>query len=63
MENKREICPYCGGTELVRGQQSGYAVVVRCKGLSNGRKLIHLICRQCGTVVRSYVEDPEYFAK
>lgn len=26
-----------------------------------GENLIHIICKQCGTVVRSYVQNPEKY--
>ncbi len=64
MAETQDICPHCGGTEFGKGTQSGYGNVFRAKGVfGNGRKLNHLICLHCGTVVRSYVDEPEYFAE
>lgn len=63
MEEKRDVCPYCGGTELAKGIQSGHGGVLPMGRLTvfSQQRLIHLICRRCGTVVRSYIENPEDF--
>ena len=61
MENRKERCPWCGGEDLTRYKQSGYGQVFPENTLLRlgGRNLIHVICRRCGTVVRSYVEYPD----
>ena len=58
----KHTCPYCGGTETIIGKQAyGYASVTLAssKWLFRGQILYHEICKNCGTVVRSYVEDPQ----
>ena len=61
MEHKQEICPHCGGTEMVKGTQRQHAKVFSytVRPLEHGQELIHIICKNCGTVVRSYVDYPE----
>ena len=61
MEMRKEQCPWCGGEDLTRDKQAGYGQVFPEKSILrlDGKTLIHVICRRCGTVVRSYVEDPD----
>lgn len=61
MEEQQDRCPHCGSDDLKRYKQAGYGHVYPMKGILRigGQTLIHLICRRCGTVVRSYVEHPE----
>ena len=61
MESKQDICPHCGGTETVIGKQSGEGRVFAEHAITTvfGTRLFHVICRSCGTVIRSYVEDPD----
>lgn len=56
-------CPWCGCEEMVYGMQTGRARVQPTKpaAFDMGEKLIHVICKQCGTVVRSYVENTEKY--
>ena len=50
-EQKQYVCPWCGGKD---------AKVQPNKALTlKGENLIHVICKNCGTVVRSYVENPQ----
>lgn len=65
MEEKQDICPHCGGTRLARAKNStNYCRLSRYDSIfANGKPLVYLICLKCGTVVRSYVEEPEYFDK
>ncbi len=58
MNMKNLVCTYCGGTEMVRGVQTGYASITKIKGWL-GQSLYYDICANCGTVVRSFVENPE----
>lgn len=59
-EQKQYVCPWCGGKDVVEGIQSTYAKVQPNKALTlKGENLIHVICKNCGTVVRSYVENPQ----
>jgi len=62
MEYKPDICPHCGGTETVIGKQTGYNEYVVHRHASTslfGSPLYHVICRNCGTLIRSYVDNPE----
>jgi len=52
-------CPYCGGTEMISAYQSAYGAVAGTENKLGGVPLYHTVCRRCGSVVRSYVEDPE----
>ena len=64
MDKKQDICPHCGGTETVIGKHSGYGQIVPKKAWTtlNGQNLYHVICLSCGTVIRSYIEDPQSWA-
>lgn len=61
MEQKQDVCPRCGGTDMVMGvqQQQGRVWPCPARGLHFGQELIHVICKNCGTVVRSCVDHPE----
>jgi len=63
MEHKEDVCPYCGGTELVKGKQNGQGMILPYRRISmfSAQKLVHLVCKNCGTVVRSYIENPQDF--
>ena len=55
-------CSYCGGTDFIACKQTkGYASVIPAhqKTTFNGQTLYHDICKSCGTVVRSYIEQPK----
>lgn len=54
-------CPFCNGTEFIEATQSGYAAIAG-EGLTS-TALNHTVCRRCGSVVRSYVQDPEKLLK
>ena len=56
-------CPYCGGTEIIEAFQSYYGAVVSPKNKLGGTELYHSVCRNCGSVLRSYVKDPEKLLK
>ena len=56
-------CPFCGGTEFVYGYQSGYGAVTDNESLMSWQVLRHVICRNCGSVVHSYVDAPEKLLK
>lgn len=59
-EKKEEKCPYCGSQEFVEGIQAGYASISPNKVLTfKSATLYHLICLNCGAVVKSYVENPK----
>ena len=56
-------CPYCGGTEIIDAFQSVYGAVSGTNHKLGGTALYHSICRRCGSVVRSFVKDPEKLVK
>ena len=56
-------CPFCGGTEVIESYQTGYASVTATNNMWGGVGLYHSICRNCGSVVRSYVKEPEKLLK
>ena len=56
-------CPYCGGTEMIETFQSAYGAVSATSHKLTGRPLYHSVCRGCGSVVRSYVKQPEKLLK
>ena len=56
-------CPYCGGKEIITAYQSGYAAIAGVSHKMGGCALYHSICRDCGSVVRSYVQEPEKLLK
>ena len=56
-------CPFCGGTEMIEAYQTGYGAVAALSNKLGGVSLYHTICRSCGSVVRSYVRDPEKLLK
>ena len=56
-------CPFCGGTEFVYGYQGGYGAVTGDQSMLTGQWLRHIICRNCGSVVHSYVDNPEKLLK
>ncbi len=55
-------CPFCGYSEFIETRQWNTDAYVTGEALF-GQELHHLICRHCGSVVRSYVEDPELLLK
>lgn len=61
MSKINEVCPYCNGKEFVLGRQGGYAdVQIVENGKVNTRKrsaVEHVICIECGSIVRSYISD------
>lgn len=56
-------CPFCGSTEFVEGYQSGYGALTGRDGIWTDAILRHVICRNCGSVVHSYVDNPEKLLK
>lgn len=59
-EAKIETCPYCGHNKFGMGFQWTHARVFK-PHLNFGENLYHIICLNCGSVVRSYVKNPEKF--
>lgn len=53
-------CPFCGGTEFTHGVQKDRAAVISTKsGWCKPESLYHIFCTKCGSVVRSYIYNPE----
>ena len=67
MEEKRDryvqVCPFCGSYEIIAAYQGGYGAVSGVQNRFSGCALYHSVCRKCGSIVRSYVEDPEKLLK
>ena len=55
-------CPFCGYGEFIEARQMQGEAYVSGEALL-GQQLRHTICRHCGSVVRSYVEEPEKLLK
>ena len=62
MKVHMERCGLCGYSEFIEARQMQGEAYVSGEALF-GQQLHHLICRHCGSVVRSYVEDPEKLLK
>ena len=56
-------CPFCGGIEFIEAYQTAYGAVTAVSNQWGGSALYHQICRSCGSVVRSYVKNPEKLLK
>ena len=56
-------CPYCGGTEFTEAFQGGYGAITGTSHRLGGRTLFHTVCMKCGSIVRSYVKEPEKLLK
>ncbi len=56
-------CPVCGGEEFVYAFQGGYGALTSDESMFKTTTLRHQICTQCGTVVRSFVDEPDKLLK
>lgn len=54
-------CPKCGGKELGKGKQNGYAIMHPVGKMSFGSEVEFIICVTCGFIIESYVKKPEKF--
>lgn len=59
-------CPYCGAREFVKGLQMGQGNIKPTESLikaafSNGSPVYHILCINCGSIVRSYVKEKDIF--
>lgn len=57
-----ETCPFCGGEEMAETRVLSYGgvyVSLLHKGGMRGAALYATICRDCGSVVRTYCKEPE----
>lgn len=58
--NQKERCPYCGSYRNVIGYQDGYGSVSANKTITfKSQRLYHIFCLDCGTLIRSFVVNPE----
>ena len=57
-----ERCPFCGYSEFIEAKQIATEAYLSGEAIF-GQQLKHTVCRHCGSVVRSYVEDPELLLK
>ena len=55
-------CPFCGYAEFIEARQYNMEAYVSGEALF-GQELKYIICRHCGSVVRSFVEKPENLLK
>ena len=58
-----EFCPFCNGTEMIEAFQGSQGAIFGVNNKMTGTALYHSVCRNCGSVVRSYVKDPEKLLK
>ena len=62
MEINLQRCPFCGYSEFIEARQYHSEAYVT-GGALLGQELKHTVCRHCGSVVRTYVENPELLLK
>ena len=55
-------CPFCGYSEFIEARQMQGEAYVSGEAFF-GQPLHHTICRHCGSVVRSFVKEPEKLLK
>lgn len=62
--NNVEKCPFCGNKEFIEVVQAGYASVYPANKVFTlkSQSLFHVICLNCGAVVKSYVKEPQKLA-
>ena len=64
MDIKITECPYCFGNEFVEGKQdSSHADMESTENMWYSGVIYHLVCLNCGSIVRSYVTNPEKMLK
>lgn len=56
-------CPFCHGSEFIEAKQEGHAQISSMQNGWYSGVLYHTVCRRCGSVVRSFVKDPEKMLK
>ena len=57
------VCRFCGGTQFVTAMQTGYGALESTERFLGISKVYHNICRDCGSIIRSYVQNPEKLLK
>ncbi len=59
-EVKIEECPFCGGEQMIEVAISSYGgVSINLVGKLRSAPLFATVCRDCGSVVRTYCKDLE----
>lgn len=61
-EVKIEKCPFCGGEELIECRIDSYGGVYaahKANKFYHSVALYSTLCRDCGSVVRTYCKEPE----
>ena len=53
------VCPFCGGNEMIETYQTAYGALTAKSNPLGGCALYHSVCRRCGSIVRSFVKEPE----
>ena len=52
-------CPYCEGTDIRYGYQSGDCRLYGASGfLDNQEPIHHLVCAECGAIIFTWVTNP-----
>ncbi len=62
MQIRIDRCPFCGYSEFIQARQRSTDAYVFGEAFL-GLELHLVICRHCGSVVRSFVEEPEKLLK
>ncbi len=63
VEIKIEKCPYCGGKEFAEGYQYDECAMMNNNSGIVGSRVVHSICKNCGSIVHSRVTNPDIFQK
>lgn len=61
-EIKIEKCPFCNGETMIEtrvGSYGGVYITLAKKGGMRSVALYATVCRDCGSVVRTYCKEPE----
>ena len=58
-EVRIEKCRFCGGEELIEGRIASYGGAYVSTGGFKNDALFAVICRDCGSVVRTFCKNPE----
>ena len=54
-----EKCQYCGGEEFIEGRVASYGGAYITTGGVKTDALYAIVCRNCGSVVRTFCKNPE----
>lgn len=61
-EIKIEKCPFCGGEEMIETRLASYGGAYLTPVTKSGFRSVGVfatVCRDCGSVVRTFCQDPE----